>query len=285
MAGGIDWFRWHHGSVTDPKFQLVARKAGVGLPDVIAVWAFVLEKASASEERGSFGDLDHEAIDCLFGMDDGKTLAILEQMEVRGLVADGCICAWDKRQPKREREDDTAAERKRRQRERDANQSHDTPSSADQSHVTPCHTTSHQKTPRGEERREEEITPSLRSVVSAKPRPTKKCPDSFVVTDDLKAWAEEECPGVDLVKQTATFRDYTFKTARSDWPSTWRNWMRKACEFSQPARANPQARPPTAAQMAMAQACPSLVAPHLQQYAPQQPAYAEVINADARLLD
>jgi len=155
VAGGIDWFRWHHGSVTDPKFQLVARKAGVGLPDVIAVWAFVLEKASASEERGSFGDLDHEAIDCLFGMDDGKTLAILEQMEVRGLVADGCICAWEKRQPKREREDDTAAERKRRQRERDANQSHDTPSAADQSHVTPCHATSHQKTPRGEERREE----------------------------------------------------------------------------------------------------------------------------------
>ena len=27
MAGGIDWFRWHHGSVTDPKFQLVARKS------------------------------------------------------------------------------------------------------------------------------------------------------------------------------------------------------------------------------------------------------------------
>ena len=117
MAGGIDWFRWHHGSVTDPKFQLAARKAGVGLTDVIAVWAFVLEKASASDVRGSFGDLDHEAIDCLFGLAEGKTLSILEQMQVRGLVADGVICAWEKRQPKREREDDTAAERKRRQRE------------------------------------------------------------------------------------------------------------------------------------------------------------------------
>jgi len=167
MAGGIDWFRWHHGSVTDPKFQLVARKAGVGLADVLAVWAFVLEKASASEVRGCFGDLDHEAIDCLFGLDDGKTLAILEQMEVRGLVADGCICAWDKRQPKREREDDTAAERKRRQRERDANQGHDTPSAADDSHVTPCHATSHQKTPREEKKREEKKSPSLRSGDSA----------------------------------------------------------------------------------------------------------------------
>ena len=24
MAGCIDWFRWHHGSVTDPKFKLIA---------------------------------------------------------------------------------------------------------------------------------------------------------------------------------------------------------------------------------------------------------------------
>ncbi len=47
MAGGIDWFRWHHGSVTDPKFQLVAHRAGVRLGDVMVVWAFVLENASA----------------------------------------------------------------------------------------------------------------------------------------------------------------------------------------------------------------------------------------------
>lgn len=234
MAGGIDWFRWHHGSVTDPKFQLVARKAGVGLPDVIAVWAFVLEKASASEDRGSFGDLDHEAIDCLFCLDDGKTLSILEQMEVRGLVADGRITAWDKRQPKREREDDVSTNRVREFRERQKAQTE-----ATKRDETPRNANETQETPRGEERREEEITPSLRSVVGAKTRPTKKCPDSFVVTDDLKAWALAECPGVDIAKQTATFRDYTFKTARSDWPSTWRNWMRKACEFSPPARASP----------------------------------------------
>ena len=46
---GMDWFRWHHGSVTDPKFQLVARRAGASLPDVLAVWAYVLEAASQAE--------------------------------------------------------------------------------------------------------------------------------------------------------------------------------------------------------------------------------------------
>ena len=117
MAGGIDWFRWHHGSVTDPKFQLVARRSGASLPDVLAVWAYLLEKASAAEFRGCFGDIDCEAVDCLFGFDDGTTNAILTQMVDRSLIADEFVVAWEKRQPKRE--DETAADRKRRQRERE----------------------------------------------------------------------------------------------------------------------------------------------------------------------
>ena len=120
---------------------------------------------------------------------------------------------------------------------------------------------------------------------SAKPRAARKCPESFAVTDDLKAWALAECPSVDLMRETAKFRDHTFKVSHSDWVGAWRNWMRKASEYAQPSRASPS-KPPTAAQMAMAQACPTLVAPHLQGYAKQhEPTYAEVINADARLLD
>lgn len=145
----MDWFRWHHGSVTDPKFQLVAKKAGVRLPDVLAVWAFLLERASADQDRGTIGDIDAESLDLLFGMEDGQCAQILEAMAGRGLIAEGRIAAWDKRQPKREREDDTAAERKRRQRERDAEQAAVTPD------VTPCHATSRHVTPREEEIREE----------------------------------------------------------------------------------------------------------------------------------
>lgn len=154
MAGGIDWFRWHHGSVTDPKFQLVARKACVRLPDVLAVWAFVLEKASASEERGNFGVIDCEAVDCLFGLDEGQTALILEHMGVRGLVQEGRIAAWEKRQPKRERDADNSTDRTRAYRERQKQQGDDKAS-----HVTPCDATERQKNARGEERREEEIPP------------------------------------------------------------------------------------------------------------------------------
>ena len=146
MAGGIEWFRWHHGSVTDPKFQLVARKAAVSLPDVLAVWAFVLEKASAADERGATGSLDAEAIDCLFGFDDGDTASILTHMVARGLVSDGVVASWEKRQPRRERPDEVTSSNSSTERSRthraakaqEAAQQHATPSDASSSHATPC---------------------------------------------------------------------------------------------------------------------------------------------------
>jgi hypothetical protein len=154
MAGGIDWFRWHHGSVTDPKFQLVARKAGVRLSDVLAVWAFVLEKASSSEDRGTFGDIDCESVDCLFGLDDGKTAEILQHMESRDLVADGAVSAWEKRQPKRERDDDKSTGRVQGYRQRQKEQKE-----ASNNNETPCNATKHSETPRGEESRVDINTP------------------------------------------------------------------------------------------------------------------------------
>lgn len=137
---GMDWFRWHHGSVTEPKFQLVARKSGASLPDVLAVWAYILETASQSVERGDFGSVDCEALDCLFNFPptDSRTEAILKAMEGRGLTVGSRIQAWDKRQPKREREDNTNAERQAAFR-------------AKQNQVTPSNTKKHLEESRGEE--------------------------------------------------------------------------------------------------------------------------------------
>lgn len=116
MAGGIDWFRWHHGCVSDPKFQLVAKKAGASVAEVIAVWACLLEAASQAEKRGHAGEQDFEALDCALGLTEGKALEIYSRLAERGLLSvEGEITSWNKRQPKRE--DDSAAERKRKQRE------------------------------------------------------------------------------------------------------------------------------------------------------------------------
>lgn len=235
MAGGIDWFRWHHGSVADQKFILIAKKSGASVAEVIAVWACLLEAASASDQRGNFGAVDYEAMDCALGMAEGRAQAIHEAMAARGVVTSGGnVSAWEKRQPKRE--DDTAAERKRRQREREhelkmadgvtGNRSRD----VTQSHADVTH--GHD---RGEESREEQIqdSPPASRVPPAdagrKPRAIKRCPDGFDA-DPLRAWAASEAPRADFERELAKFRDHTFKTAHSDWPAAFRNWLRRASD-------------------------------------------------------
>lgn len=150
MASGIDWFRWHHGSVTDQKFQLIARKAQTSVAEVIAVWATLLEAASMADDRGLAGDPDCEAIDCALGINDGTTARIITAMADRGLLTeDGYITSWEKRQPKRERENDNSTERSRAFRER-------------QRHATPCNATEHTETPREEKSRQEVNPPTPR---------------------------------------------------------------------------------------------------------------------------
>lgn len=61
-------------------------------------------------------------------------------------------------------------------------------------------------------------------------RPAKKCPAGFVLTPELRDWAATNHPGVNVDHETEKLRDHTFATARSDWPGTWRNWIRKASE-------------------------------------------------------
>lgn len=166
MAGGIDWFRWHHGTVTDQKFPLVARRAGASVAECIAVWACLLESASMNEaERGSLGsEPDFEAMDCALGLPDGRAKAIFEAMQQRALVSEDLgISAWAKRQPKRERQDENSTERSRAFR---AKQRQATPESAD---ATPCNARQRTETPRVEKSREEKYTPLPPSGEPAEP--------------------------------------------------------------------------------------------------------------------
>ena len=261
MAGGIDWFRWHHGSVTDPKFQLIAKKAGASLPDVLAVWAYLLEQASANETRGEFGDIDCEAVDCMFSFDDGRTAAILTAMEVREMLSSGRVASWEKRQPKRERDTDNSADRTRAYRERQKQQS-----DATENHVTPCDAKERQENARGEksreeEKREEKDAPSGNSVGAAGAATTKPEAKAARIAADWqlpKAWGEwalAEYPHwtPDVVRlEGQKFADHwraqPGKDGRkTDWPATWRNWCRNdICQKSHSAQgaAKPSKRNP-----------------------------------------
>ncbi len=52
----------------------------------------------------------------------------------------------------------------------------------------------------------------------------------FLMTADMLAWAKDKAPAVNLDRETERFCDYWTGTgkAMADWPSTWRNWMRRA---------------------------------------------------------
>ena len=94
---------------------MIARKSGQTIGAVVAVWAALLEHASQDADRGSVTEFDPEEFDVLIGFEDGTTLAILTAMKDKGLIVDGCIAAWSRRQV----QDENAAERKRLQRERE----------------------------------------------------------------------------------------------------------------------------------------------------------------------
>ncbi len=69
------------------------------------------------------------------------------------------------------------------------------------------------------------------TVVVARPRAAKKCPDGFEVSETLEAWARNEVPTINLHAETEKFRDHTFSRAITDWDGAWRNWMRNAREY------------------------------------------------------
>lgn len=45
-----------------------------------------------------------------------------------------------------------------------------------------------------------------------------------------------ELPDLDVDAEIGKFRDWEFRTPRSDWPATWRNWIRRCKENGQYAR-------------------------------------------------
>jgi hypothetical protein len=69
---------------------------------------------------------------------------------------------------------------------------------------------------------------------------------TFSVTDEMKLWAKEKHPLVDITTQTDAFVDYWNaqpgqKGVKSDWVATWRNWIRNSRPTLQPATADANA--------------------------------------------
>lgn len=184
----MDWFRAYHGITSDPKWPIVARKAKVSIGVVVSVWLALLESASEAADRGSIQNFDPETVDALYGYEDGTCETVLTALKEKGLICDGHICAWEKRQPVRE---DDSAERVRQHRERKRRETQGNADPTDgNAGVTQCNAS---VTPqiREEKIREEfkDTTPYGVVVAAAAPTPS---PDEAAPEDTPP---EEPAPG------------------------------------------------------------------------------------------
>jgi hypothetical protein len=73
--------------------------------------------------------------------------------------------------------------------------------------------------------------PSLRSGRAPVRARERRVPKDFAITAEMRSWAKEACPNVDIDRETECFRDHEFRDPHSDWLAVWRQWMRRSPEF------------------------------------------------------
>lgn len=71
-------------------------------------------------------------------------------------------------------------------------------------------------------------TDSKPVAAPAAKRSSRKCPKDYAITQDMIEWAEDKAPDVDINAELEKLKDYTYKTAMTDWDGAFRNWLRKA---------------------------------------------------------
>lgn len=96
----MQWYRRYNGTVNDPKFRSVAKKAGAHFTAVLCVWDVLLEEASEAEDRGRIEHVDPEDIACTLDLEESLVKGIVDALYKRGLLIDGRIASWDRRQKK-----------------------------------------------------------------------------------------------------------------------------------------------------------------------------------------
>lgn len=91
------------------------------------------------------------------------------------------------------------------------------------------HSHSHSHSPTEYTGTAEPLVPETNSqevTVLARSRRSRRAPADFLPSDEHRRLAAER--DVDLDGELAKFRDHEFANPRSDWPATFRNWLRSA---------------------------------------------------------
>ena len=110
------WYRAWVGLVSDPKISEAALVADVSVSIVVAVWHATLESASDVDDGGAFST-NARRIGSILREPTARIEAVFAALAELGMIRDGVVVAWDKRQPARESNADNT-ERQRRFRAR-----------------------------------------------------------------------------------------------------------------------------------------------------------------------
>lgn len=217
----MEWVRLYHDMPTDPKWRVIAKKAGQRIGDVIAVYTFMLTNASGNTtKRGVTHNLVTEDIAAAIDLGEADVGAILGAMEGK-VVLNGELLGWEKRNPIRE---DNSTERVRKHRETQRNAV---------------------KRP-DKTRTEEDIEKKESSLAASQPpaKPARKSstpiPDNFPSPEQQDEacvyWDERDRQdlSVAVMDEAAKFRDHhvSHGSRMSDWPAAWRTWFRNAIKFN-----------------------------------------------------
>lgn len=123
-----DWFRLYHGTSTDPKFALIARKTGATPLTAVGVWVHLLELASQGQPRGTIENVDVETLANHWQIPEETIQCVIKAFIDKGMLLDDgrTVANWDKRQPKREDDSrDRVRQHRARQHQPDDNPSND----------------------------------------------------------------------------------------------------------------------------------------------------------------
>lgn len=215
----MNWLCWHVGTVTDPKFRVIARQAHNQPGVVVAVWAYLLELAGGAKERGSIASYDADVAEEALGFSAAEIEAIIIAMRAKGLIDGDIIARW------KDRQNMTNAERAREWREQRKATREQTEQNDVREHTRAFANATDIQTDKTDIQTDKDIDGGNLSRAAR----ASRLPENWLPQP------ESEIPVEVSDRERPRFADYWraqpgAKGRKLDWQATWRNWCRKSME-------------------------------------------------------
>lgn len=208
------WYRAYEGTVTDAKLGEVALIAECSRSVAIAAWHCILESAASVNDGGRF-DTTPRRVAVILGEKPAIIEAVMAELTALGMIADGAICAWQKRQY--ESDSSTERSRKHRQQKRNADATlQSVAATPEQRDATPPDTETDTDTPLK--------PPRKRGGGDTLIPQNWQAPAVSELTPEAIKCAEQWPPGA-YARHAEEFVNYwrTARKKRCDWRLTWAN--------------------------------------------------------------